>query len=377
MSWRFSDPHTAPYGSGRPDRVHLGFDQRLGRWRWAFKPAIDDARRRVGRDLTGEEAAVALAPELGLAFQHIAAEPPDATVFGTIYVTGADRVTGGNAAKAKDSRKHAEVTASRAADPSTPDFLREGLMLGAAEVIYDVLRDYAPNALGAATMLVRCFHSAHDDSSALAEWADRYCRVYSAAIACGRLPANDPVRAAVLAAYQPDRYSMLTIELESDALQLGVYRLFDPAPLAALPVVPMPLDELASYIQTYEINWLNMVCQTPDHMGYFQLGPGTLRRLGESVHAMVKMWKGLHLATFPPRMKEVMIHAAVAANQVLVKPLPYEITEIRVAACQAMGKIPMMETLDLLRPHAEGSDSPVKTAASQAILDILATLGIG
>jgi hypothetical protein len=378
MALRFADPAISPLPEAHPMAAHLKYDERLGRWRWGFSATLQLARQRTGRDLTPEEAVAAIAPEFAASLAHIDAEPPDQTVFGVVYeLNPAIRRGPADAAKAAQSRKNAEAVVDKALAVTTQDFLREGFIAAAVEILRDSSRGAEGNNLQAASELVRFLYLARTRLEALAEWADLFCRVASAAGVFRRLGRpDDPIRARVAAAYQEFQTGLLTMSLESDSILLEARRLYDPARLAAFPLRPSTIDEAAQYLRTYSVNWLQMVCQTPDTMRYFQVGVGTVERVREAVRALFRVWREAHLAVYPPVMKAVLIECAGALNLLLTRPVPVH-SDFRVAACLALGEIPLYETVDLLKPHLQDADPAVRKQADEALRQIAAAFGFG
>jgi hypothetical protein len=377
MAWRFTDPKTPPEAAAGPS-PHLRFDTRLARWRWDFAGHLERAQQRVGRDLTPAEAAAAVGPEVALALSHIEASPPDQTVFGSIYEQGAaGRRLPVDARKAAESRKHAEAVSAKALSGSTPDFMREGLYLGAVEVLYDILKHHNPNDLEAAGGLARFLHLSRQNLAAMAEWADRYCRAASAASVFRRIPQTaDPVRAGVAAAFHDSLTKLLVTSLSSDAQLLEASTLFKPERLSGMPLRASTLESVAEYVRS-TANWLNLVCQTKGHMAFYQLGTGTIQRVRTAVQTLLRVWRESHLEVYPPSMKQVMIECATALVQILDKELPYKQTELRVAACRAMGDIPLFETIHLLQARMEHHDPVVKREIGEAIRQAGVGMGIG
>jgi len=379
MAFRFSDPGAPPVPRVGWPSTNLIFDQRLGRWRWAFQAALEVTRDRQGRDLTTAEAVATLEPELTAALGYIAAQVPDDNVFGVVYSTGGPlRVAGGDATKGATSLKNALATVDKALSPVTPDYLRGGLLGGAIGILYSALKDYAPNDLSASGSLVRSLHAARRPLEALAEWAHLYCRAVSAASVFQRVPhKDDPTHARVAQAYQPFLTTLLPDVIESHALVLDARRLYDPARLAGLPLLPSALDEVGGYIEVYHVNWLYMVSESRDSMAFFQLGVGTVGGMKRVLLRYFEWWKASGLQTYTPRMKRTLVKCVGVLEPLLVKDIPgANAAQIRVAACQALAEIPLQETIDALGRHRQHPDAAVRTAVDEAIRQIASRLGI-
>jgi hypothetical protein len=340
MPLRFSDPNSRPSGT-------VVFDGTLRRWRWGFRGSRDSLRAEV---------AVALA--------HIESNPPDQTVFGVIYDPTAGKRSAADMSKATASRKNAEITAKTAL--GAVDFMREGMMMGAVEIIQDVRREYNPNDLWAADAVIRFLHLAKAEQAAIAEWADLYCRVASAASTFRRSKPGDPTLQRVREAYEEFFTSVLPLGLEGNAQLLEIRGAYDAVPIVDLPMRNTVIDETATYLEIYGANWLSMVCQSADSMRYFQLAPATFQHVQDSIETMMRAWKASNLPVYTPRMRQVFLKCIGALGLALERPVPVRPTEIRVAACRALGAIPIPECQAYLQKHLQYPDPIVRKEVEEA-----------
>ena len=301
MAFRFSNAGAPPLPRVGWPSTNLIFDQRLGRWRWAFQAVLEQTRDRLERDLTTAEAVTALGPELTAAFGYIASQAPDDNVFGVIYSSpGGDRVAGGDAAKGARSLKNALATIDKALAPATPDFLRGGLTRR---------RHRHPlqrvEGLRAERSVGHRLAGAEPPRGATAARGPGRVGTFLLPGGLGgeRLSAREGQRS-----HPGPRRSdlpalstaLLPHQIESHALVLEVHRLYEPARLAALPLLPSGFDEVGGYIETYHVNWLHMVSESRDAMAFFQLGVGTILGMKRMLLRYFEWWKKAQLQTTRP-----------------------------------------------------------------------------
>jgi len=367
MALRYKDQAVPPLPVGHRLAARMKYDQRLGRWRWGFRAALDQARLRTGRDLTTAEAVTAIEPELAVALTYIGTEPPDANVFGVIYELSSGRL--GDTGKAVDSRKRAEATVQKAMAPETPDFIRPGFIAGAVDILYDVLKDLDPNELLAGCKLAHFLHLSKQPLDALAEWAEVYCRAISAENVLQKLNQDDPTKARLVQAYGPFLHGVLTAELASTSGLLDAWRLYEPARLIELRDIRTLTDVVKGVVEL-RVNWLNMVCKDGYSMQYYQLGPGTIQTTRNAVQALFKSWRNMQLPVYPRQMKEVLLQCVNIFDKLLASVIPtvLQVTEIKIKTCEALGEIPLLETIDVLKKYQQHPDPVIKKKVEDAIV---------
>jgi hypothetical protein len=395
MPWRFADPASAkavvppnlwpgPFLEGRTT-----YDPRIERYRWAFSPRLLEACVRAGCRLTPYQASVVAEAELHAAFLYIDAQPADGNIFGVIYDATSGALPNAEiVSKANRSRLNAETSAKHETNPETPEWERGGFADGAKEIVYDLLRDYNPNDIGAAVRLVPFLTRAKRPIAALAEWCDVYCRVYSVAAAIGKTAPNDPALRRVLAAVNDSVNAHLATELELYAHMLGVDRLYGidrhysdrpyydsisrmawvaARPASASTISQSPIANLRvnilPYTMTYAAGNLNQAYDVTPTQG----SVGLVKRARQDLRTLMDFWRATLLPFYPAWLKEVLLAVASALAKALARELS---TAIRALAGAALGDIPLPETIDMLKVHANDSDQTVRAAVQQSIASI-------
>jgi hypothetical protein len=361
MPWRFS---TLPPGLAALQKAgRVSLEPLLKRWRWRFDLAIERAQTVLGTEISLDQAAAALTPEVEAALAHIEAQAPDDNIFGLMYeqTPGAlpSLPPAALIAQASIAYRDAEIDGARA-DRETDPELAAGFRQSAVETLYVILRELNPNHLLAAAKLIEYLDKSGKSLTALAEWCDLYCRTISFRALIQRGPGGALVGAR--AAYDHFFLGGLLQDLTAAAPRLQATALLRlSAKGRAGPAVPV--DGLV-YLVDDELGWIKMVYQSDSGPGYFQFTPSRLHQLQSLI---ANLYETVFIAGFPPYPPAIhaLLSRCAAIMEVVLK-ISHD-SAIRQAACEVLSGLHSYDAIGVLSKFKADSDLAVRDLVNLAL----------
>jgi hypothetical protein len=363
MPWRFS---TLPPGLAALQAAgRVSLEPLLKRWRWRFDLAIERAQKLLGTEISLDQAAAALTPEVEAALAHIEAQAPDDNIFGVIYeqTLGVPPLLPAPAliAQAGIAYRDAEIDGARA-DRETDSELAAGFRQSAVEALYIVLRELNPNHLLAAARLVEYLDKSGKSLTALAEWCDLYCRTLSFRVLTQREQGRSGVLSGARAAYDDSFLGGLLQHLATVAPRLQATALLRLS-VKGRPAPAIPVDGLMSLVDD-ELGWIKMVYQSDSGPGYFQFTPNRLHQLRTLI---ANLYETVFVAGFPPYPPPVRaLLSRCAATMELVLKLSHD-SAIRQAACEVLSGLHSSDAIGVLSKFKADSDLAVRDLVNLAL----------
>jgi HEAT repeat protein len=105
-------------------------------------------------------------------------------------------------------------------------------------------------------------------------------------------------------------------------------------------------------------------CFAPQISGW---NDSEVKRARQDLRTLMDFWRATLLPFYPAWLKEVLLAVASALAKALAREPS---TAIRALAGAALGDIPLPETIDMLKVHANDSDQTVRAAVQQSIASI-------